>query len=132
MAVGSGKDAMDKPARRAVMAVQTRSEQPEAPPLLVLDPVIVADCISRGGPLRPPPLLGDPLRPVGPRDPIPAPPPREAERRVVGQQPERFDRLRRVEQPDWPWGPHFVIPADPRDGPQGPAVRGGIQGSGPR
>src|SRR5215472_3805660 len=42
----SGKDAMDKPARRAVMAMQTRPEQPEAPPLLVLDPVIIADRIG--------------------------------------------------------------------------------------
>src|SRR6266436_3435673 len=93
---------MDKPARLVVAAVETRPEQPETPPLLLLDPVIVADRISGAGAFGPPPFLGNPLRPVGARHPVPAPPPRETERRVVWQQPERFDRLRRLEQPDRP------------------------------
>jgi hypothetical protein len=42
---------------------------------------------------------------------MPAPPPGKAERWVVGQQPERFDRFRRLEQPDRPRRPYFVIPA---------------------
>ena len=37
---------MDKPARRLVLTMEARPEQPEAPPLLVLDPVIVADRVS--------------------------------------------------------------------------------------
>src|SRR5712691_7096303 len=93
---------MDKPARRAVAALQTRPEQPEAPSLLVLDPVVIADRIDRTGAFRLPPFLGDPLRPIGACDTMPAPPPGKAERRVVRQQPERFDRLRRLEQPDRP------------------------------
>src|SRR5438874_7655701 len=100
---------MDKPARLMVVAVQTHPEQPEAPPLLILDPVIVADRISSAGAFRPPPLLGDPLRPIGPHHSVPAPPPGETERRVVGQQPERFDLFRRVEQPDRPWWSYSVI-----------------------
>ena len=76
---------MDKPARLVVAAVETRPEQPEAPPFLVLDPVIVAERFSRAGRFRLPPFIGDPLRPVGPRHPVPALPPGETERRVVGQ-----------------------------------------------
>src|SRR5271170_2526133 len=93
---------MDKPARRAVAAVETRPEQPEAPPLLVLDPVIVADRIDGTGAFQPPPFIGDPLRPIGAHDPMPSPPPHEPKRRIVRQQPERLDRLRRVKQPDRP------------------------------
>src|SRR6266478_6580922 len=95
---------MDKPARLAVATVETRPEQPEAPPLLVLDPVIVADCISGARAFGPPPFLGNPLRPVGPRHPVQTPPPDETERRVVGQQPEPFDRLRGLEQTYRSWG----------------------------
>ena len=84
---------------------QPGAEQPEAPPLLVLDPVIVADRVGRAGTSRLPPFLGDPLRPVGARHPVRAPPPGEAERRIVGQQPKRLDRLRRLEQPDRPRRP---------------------------
>src|SRR6516162_2323988 len=93
---------MDKPARLAVAAVQTRAEQPEALPFLVLDSVIIADRVYSAGALRSPPFVGDPLRPIGLRDPMPAPPPSEAKWRIVGQQPERLDRLRRLEQPDRP------------------------------
>ena len=93
---------MDKPAQRLVPTMQTRPEQPEAPSFLVLDSVIVADCITGTRPLWPPPFVGDPLRPVGPRDPVPTPAPSEAERRVVGQEPERLDGLRWLEQPDRP------------------------------
>ena len=75
---------MDKPARRAVLAVQPRSEQPEAPPLLVLDPVIVTDCVDLAGAFWLPPFIGDPLRPIGAHYPMPATPPHETERRVVG------------------------------------------------
>src|ERR1700746_2326415 len=56
---GSGKDAMDKPARLAVTAVETRPEQPEAPPFLVLDPVIIAERPSDAGAFRLPPFIGD-------------------------------------------------------------------------
>src|SRR5580704_18014605 len=91
---------MDKPARHVVPAVETSPEQPEAPTLLVFDPVIIADRIDFAGRLRPPPFVRDPLRSIGAHGPMPAPPPREPERRIVGQQPERLDRLRRVEQPD--------------------------------
>src|SRR5690349_12048545 len=91
---------MDKPARRSVAAVETRSEQPEAPPFLVLDPIIIADRIDLAGRPRTPPFIGDSLGPIGPRHPVPSPPPPEPKRRVVGQQPERLDRLRRIEQPD--------------------------------
>src|SRR6516225_2559459 len=93
---------MDKPARLAVAAVQTRAEQPEAPPFLVLDSVIVADRFYGAEALRSPPFVGDPLRPIGPRDPMPASPPRETKRRIVGQKPKSFDRLRRLEQSDRP------------------------------
>src|ERR1700737_3082542 len=97
---------MDKPARRAVVAVQTRPEQPEAPPLLVLDPVIVADRVpafakTGAGRRRLPPFIRNPLRPVGPRHPIAASPPGEPKRRGVGPQTECLDGLRRLEQPDW-------------------------------
>src|SRR6266404_2075262 len=60
---GSGKDAVDEPARRRV-AGQAGAEQPEAPPVHILDPVIVADR-ARGeqgglaGVALDPPLLGD-------------------------------------------------------------------------
>jgi len=91
---------MDKPARRLVPTMETRPEQPEAPPLLVLDPVVVADLVDGTGAFRLPPFVGDSLRPIGTCHPMPAPPPDKAERRVVGQQPERFDRLRRLEQSD--------------------------------
>ena len=37
---------MDKPARRLVFTMETRPEQPEAPPLPVFNPVIVADRVS--------------------------------------------------------------------------------------
>src|SRR6516165_4083508 len=100
--MSSGKDAMDKPAQRLVPTMETRPEQPEAPPFLVLDSVIVADCITGTRPLWPPPFVGDPLRPVGPRDPVPTPAPSEAERRIVRQEPERLDRLRWLEEPDRP------------------------------
>src|SRR6516165_2340628 len=93
---------MDKPARLAVAAVQTRAEQPEAPPFLVLDSVIVADRFYSAEALGSPPFVGDPLRPIGPRDPMPASPPRETKRRIIGQKPKSFDRLRRLEQSDRP------------------------------
>src|SRR6202521_1242690 len=67
----SGKNAMDKPARLMVAGVKTRPEQPETPPLLVLDPVIVADRIDCAGPFRLPPFIGDPLRPIGAQHPMP-------------------------------------------------------------
>src|SRR5271154_4938653 len=91
---------MDEPARRMVAVGKTRPEQPEAPPFFVLDPVIVADRIDSARSFRPPPFFGDPLRPVGARHPVWAPPPRKTKRRVVGQQPKSGDRLRRLEQPD--------------------------------
>ncbi len=57
--------------QRGVVAVgKACPEQPEAPPFLVLDPVIVADRIDSAGPFRPPPFFGDPLRPVGARHPV--------------------------------------------------------------
>src|SRR5271163_4282234 len=91
---------MDEPARRVVAVGKSRPKQLEAPPFLVLDPVIVADRIDSARSLGPPPFFGDPLRPVGARHPVWAPPPGEAKRRVVGQQPKSVDRLRRLEQPD--------------------------------
>src|ERR1700737_3771663 len=109
---------MDKPARRAVVAVQTRPEQPEAPPLLVLDPVIVADHVDIAGPRRLPPFIPNPPRPGRPRPPIAAAPPGEPKRRVVGQQPECLDGLRRLEQPDWPL--RFSPPPPPRGVPPPP------------
>ena len=111
---------MDKPARLVIANVETRSEQPEAPPFLVLDPVIVADRVpaftgTSAGALWSPPFVGDPLRPIGPRDPMPASPPGETKRRIVGQKPKSFDRLRRLEQSDRPRrfvrDPHPPIPA---------------------
>jgi hypothetical protein len=93
---------MDEPARRIVMAGKTRPEQPEAPPVLVLDPVIIADRIAGGRSPGSPPFFGHPLRPVGARNPMRKATPGKAERRVVGQQPEGFDRFRRREQPDRP------------------------------
>src|SRR6516225_1257915 len=98
---------MDKPTRLVIANVETCSEQPEAPPFLVLDPVIVADrvpafVVTSAAALRSPPFVGDPLRPIGPRDPVPASPPGETKRRIVGQQPECFDRLGRLEQSDRP------------------------------
>ena len=81
---------------------------------------------TRAGGFRPPPFLGDPLRAVGAHDPMPAPPPGEAERRVVGQQPERLDRLRRLEQPD---RPRRFVEVPPRPDPLRP--QGGERRSGP-
>src|SRR5437868_15487856 len=101
---------MDKPARRAIVAVQTCPEQPEAPPILVLDPIIVADRVDIAGRRRLPPFIRNPLRPVGPRHPVPAAPPDEPKRRVIRQQPKRFDRLRRLEQPDRTRRPYSVSP----------------------
>src|SRR5271169_392529 len=91
---------MDEPARWVVAVGKACPEQPEAPPFLVLDPVIVADRIDSAEPFRLPPFFGEPLRPVGARHPVWAPPPRKTKRRVVGQQPKSVDRLRRLEQPD--------------------------------
>src|SRR5215813_2391554 len=99
----SGKDAMDEPVRFAVAAMKTRPEQPEAPPLLVLDTVIVADRVNVAGAARLPPFIGNPLRSIGTCHAMPAAPPNEVKRRVVRQQPECLDRLRRLEQPDRPW-----------------------------
>src|SRR5215472_15429292 len=99
---GSGKDAMDKPARFVVAAVETRPEQPEAPPLLVLDPVVIADSLGGARPLRPPPFLGNPLGSIGLHHSMPAPSPGKMKGRVVRQEPERFDWIWRVEQPDRP------------------------------
>src|SRR5262249_41629348 len=96
----SGKDAMDKPARFVVAAVETRPEQPEASPLLILYPVVIADRLSGARPLGPPPFLGNPLGSVGLHHSMPAPPPGKMKGRVVRQEPERCDRVRRVEQPD--------------------------------
>src|SRR5467141_2652571 len=93
---------MDKPARRAIVAMQARPEQPEAPPFLVLDPVIIAERLSGAEAFRLPPFIGDPLRTVGARHPMPAAAPSKAERRIIGQQPKCFDRLRRLEQSDRP------------------------------
>src|SRR5215469_9069406 len=70
----SGKDAMDKPARFVVTAVETRPEQPEASPLLILYPVVIADRLSGARPLGPPPFLGNPLGSVGLHHSMPAPP----------------------------------------------------------
>src|SRR5712692_5518985 len=95
---------MDKPVRLVVAAVETRPEQPETPPLLVLDSVVVADRVDIAVRRRLPPFIRDPLRPVGPRHAMPAPPPGETERWVIGQEPEGFDRFRRLEQPDRPRG----------------------------
>src|SRR6185437_1434843 len=80
----------------AVLPV-TPAEQPEAPPLFVLDPEIVADRAHLTVAL--PPFPRDSLRPVGPPHPMPYPPPREGHRWVVGQQSHRVHRLRRVQQP---------------------------------
>src|SRR6516162_3614222 len=119
---------MDKPARLAVAAVETRPEQPEAPPFLVLDPIIIADRIDLAGRLRPPPFLRDPLRSIGARDSMPAPPPHEPERRIVGQQPERLDRLRRFEQPDRSW--RFTGDPPPHPSPLRPQGQRGSFGEG--
>src|SRR5207245_10807262 len=93
------KDAVDEPARRRV-ARQAGAEQPEAPTLLVLDPVVVANRVSDSRTALGPPFLGDALGPVGAQHPMPVAAPDEAERRIVGQDPIRLDRLRRPEQPD--------------------------------
>src|SRR5262245_61025040 len=99
----SGKDAMDEPVWLAVAAMKTRPEQPEAPPLLVLDTVIIADRVNVAGAVRLPPFIGNPLRSIGTCHAMPATPPDEATRLVVRQQPECLDRLRRLEQADRPW-----------------------------
>jgi hypothetical protein len=103
---------MDKPARLVVAAMETRPEQPEAPPFRVLDTVIVADHVNVAGAVRLPPFIGNPLRSIGASHAMPAAPPGEAKRRVVRQQPKCLDRLRRLEQPDRPW--RFV--GDPHNG----------------
>src|SRR5260370_30429289 len=90
---------MNIPTFQSVTAIG-RAEQPEAPALLVLDPVIVANGIDRAGPVFGPPFLGDALGTVGAPYPIGAAAPGEAERRIVGQQPQRLDRLGRQEQAD--------------------------------
>src|SRR5262249_25696143 len=124
----SGKDAMDEPVRFAVAAMKTRPEQPEAPPLLVLDTVIIADRVNVAGAVRLPPFIGNPLRSIGTCHVMPAAPPDEAKRRVVRQQPECLDRLRRLQQADPPWwvfgepprGNPNLKPGKPRDGPPRP------------
>src|SRR5260370_35120257 len=93
---------MDKPARLVVAAVETRSEQPEAPSFLVLDPVVVTDSVDGAGAFRPPPFLGDPLRPIGPRHPMPAPPPGEPERRGPRHKPKTPARPPPAPQPAHP------------------------------
>src|SRR5215831_10111033 len=124
---------MDKPAWLVVIAVQTCPVQPETAPLLVLDAIIVADRIRSAGTFRLPPFVGNPLWPIGAHHPVPAPPPCETERRVVGQQPKGFDRLWRFEQPDRTGRSYSVVPAQAgtqRPGswcqlPLGPRFRGG-------
>src|ERR1700756_5449612 len=104
---------MDEPTQFVVAAMKTCPKQPEAPPCLVFDPVIIADRIDIAGRFRLPPFLGDPLRPVGAHDPMSAPAPRETERRIVGQHPECLDRLRRLEQPDRARRSYSIAPAKP-------------------
>jgi len=84
------------PSQLVVAAMETSPEQPEAPPLLISTPVIVADGVSLTGRPRLPPFLGDPLWPIGTCHAMPASPPDEAKWRVVRQEPECFDRLRRL------------------------------------
>jgi hypothetical protein len=86
-----------------VAAGETRPEQPEAAAFLILDPVIVAKRADIVSHFRQPPFLGDPFRPVGLRDPMPASPPHETERRIIGEHPKSVDRLWRLEQPDRPF-----------------------------
>src|SRR5689334_21950882 len=95
----SGEEAMDKPARRR-RAGQPGAKQPEAPPLVILDPVVIADRAGREIAIDNPPFLGDALGTIGAPHPMRAAPPGEAERRVVGEKPRRLDRLGRRKQPN--------------------------------
>src|SRR5262249_61294809 len=94
----SGKDAMDEPVRFAVAAMKTRPEQPEAPPLLVLDTVIIADRVNVAGAARLPPFIGNPLRSIGTCHAMPAAPPNEVKRRGGKQQTECRAPARRAKQ----------------------------------
>src|SRR5712691_8706617 len=123
---------MDKPARRR-RAGEAGAEHPEAPPLLILDPVVIADRPGgEEGAVGGPPFLGDALGTVGAPHPMRAAPPGKAKGRVVGQQPRRLDRLGRREQPDRPRrffgllgiSPH--PPTPPAWAPPSPASEGGF------
>src|SRR5580658_8624664 len=81
----SGKDAVDEPARRRVIAGQPGTEQPETPPFHILDVVVVAHRIGTASAiLRNPPFLGDTLGSAGAADAIRMAAPGKAERRIVG------------------------------------------------
>ena len=71
--------------------------EPEAPPGLILHPPVVArgQCLG----VAVPPFAPDTLWPVGTTDAKPPTPPSEGGRRMIGQQRQRLDRLRRTEQP---------------------------------
>src|SRR5690242_2646608 len=74
---------MQEPARRGFRPVEPRAIEPEAPPQLILDGVIVAQLPGFRG--VPPPLAQDALRPVGAAHPVLPAAPVKDPRRVVGQ-----------------------------------------------
>src|SRR5207248_5946715 len=138
----SSEDAVHKPARRRV-AGKAGAIKPEAPALLVLDTVIVADPVAAvariGGAVLDPPFLGDAFGTVGMPDPVLTPPPREAKRRIVRQHPLRLDRLRRPEQPHGPrrfigasvlHSPGWFLPRGAGEGAHAPHGGGGARARG--
>src|SRR5215472_14362734 len=97
---GSGKNAVDKPARPRFVTSELGAKQPETPPLLVFNPVIIADGgDSSAGARFGPPFLGDAFGPIGAGNSVSPPPPGKLGWRIVRNEPDRLDRLRRPEQP---------------------------------
>src|SRR5229473_1360985 len=87
----SREEPVQEPARRSIGPVEPGAEEPEAPPRLVLDVVVVAQLLGRRG--APPPLAADALRPVGAAHAMLPATPAEEERRIVRHRRHRLDRL---------------------------------------
>ena len=89
---------MQEPAQVAGggIAAVAAAEQPEPAALLVLDREVVAHRGHLGS--AAPPFAMDALGAVGAADAVALAAPGEGDRRLIGQQRDGFDRLRRVEQ----------------------------------
>src|SRR5262249_1277395 len=96
----SREEPAQEPQRRRTGLIEPVAIEPEAPPRLVLDPVIVADLRLCGLPDPAPPFGGDPFRPLGMAHAMHGPAPTELERRIVRHEGRDLDRIGPREQPD--------------------------------
>src|SRR5690242_7980578 len=98
MSEPSGKESVEEPARRDLRPIKAGAEEPEAAPLLVLDPVIIARGLALAA--AAPPFTGDALGSVGAAHPMCQTAPAEENRRIIRHRRHRLDRLRPRQEPD--------------------------------